>query len=960
MKRIDPNLVLAAICIVLAFTLPACPVPIPLPDGDRDGIPDILDPCPQNPDPTCMPEPEPPVAYDCANPPALTGLVKVRRPLRERYIAVLKPTRAAMGLREIEDFANRFRGVSDVRPLMRAFAARVEARHLEALMADPAVAYVQQEGTKTWVALSWGLDRVDQRSRPLDGKYEPGSDCSGAHAFVIDTGCPTSGDLNKCSQTHPDFLGRYDPVCHTQVTFGGCTDRHGHASHVAGTIGGTKWGICKNITLHGERVLDENGSGTDSGVIAGVNNAVAFKRAHPDLPVVINMSLGGSPAPALDQATCDAIDAGISVAVAAGNSSEDARLSSPARVLQAITVGASDDRDTQASFSNYGPGLDLYAPGVDIESDTPTGGTATFSGTSMASPHVAGGAAMLMAHFKTETPAQIRDRLVAAATKDALDGTGPGSPNLLLYVKQEGGGGGALYPELLLHQCSATDPRWCLPDGKPVDHAGCIACCLGNDEITWDGWPLVTVEHVEWCRRVGRSTFWHRRPGPFIASDEYWDLGGRARPTRGPSARDLAATKRWVKAGIGGPYQEVGGKADLSRWNEGFFTYNDGVLDHVCSVGGHSEDDVMDGWRLKDGCQYSPWNAARNVQGEDHCGPRVGDPVQAAWIDKWVRHSGRYGCTTYQVSNESRLTGSAAQVAAWEQWVVGEIRAAETRYGYPRHPVLTNSGLDEVVRAPWIDGSNWHSIQYAAAVGKVTGCNEVNPAPADYPREYCAAQAGKAYLWGWRAELPLAKWKADLAGIAQARASGCPQPVACTLGTPTAREAAVQGKHPTIRVQRTTAGYTVKGQEPQAGKWISGTPVANFGKSYYCQPGMNWPEACASPPTPGPVAREGDPQRPPCEAAFLEAPCPVFSQERCTGTGEQCPITWDPYLVIDGVNQNHPDNVKAGCRESTWVRENGRIVKGEWWKATAHGKGFLRACNFDGSVCGTSTFEIDQ
>jgi hypothetical protein len=124
---------------------------------------------------------------------------------------------------------------------------------------------------------------------------------------------------------------------------------------------------------------------------------------------------------------------------------------------------------------------------------------------------------------------------------------------------------------------------------------------------------------------------------------------------------------------------------------------------------------------------------------------------------------------------------------------------------------------------------------------------------------------------------------------------------------------------------------------------------------------MDWPEACAVPPCPGAVAPEGHPQRPACEAQFLEQPCPTFAMDRCTGTGEQCPITWDTYIVIDGVNQLHPANVRAGCREATYIKDpNGRLLSGEWWKATAHGKGYLKACNVDGTVCGTSTFEIDQ
>jgi hypothetical protein len=139
---------------------------------------------------------------------------------------------------------------------------------------------------------------------------------------------------------------------------------------------------------------------------------------------------------------------------------------------------------------------------------------------------------------------------------------------------------------------------------------------------------------------------------------------------------------------------------------------------------------------------------------------------------------------------------------------------------------------------------------------------------------------------------------------------------------------------------------------------ITGTPVANFGKEYYCS--IGWAEACAEGKIRGPVAQDGHPQKLACEKQFMEVPCPVFSMATCTGTGDQCPITFDPYFVINGVNQNHPENVKAGCNGEDWVKVNGQVVKGQFWRATAHGKGFIKACNADQSVCGVSTFEINQ
>ena len=141
---------------------------------------------------------------------------------------------------------------------------------------------------------------------------------------------------------------------------------------------------------------------------------------------------------------------------------------------------------------------------------------------------------------------------------------------------------------------------------------------------------------------------------------------------------------------------------------------------------------------------------------------------------------------------------------------------------------------------------------------------------------------------------------------------------------------------------------------------IGATPFANFGQAYYCTPEADWPEACAAGRRAGPVTREGHPQRLACEQQFLEAPCPTFSMDRCTGVGVECPITFDPFLIIDGVNQNHPSNVRAGCSEDYVKDPDGHPLWGEWWWATAHGKGYVRACNFDGSVCGISSFEIDQ
>ncbi len=403
---------------VLVLVLPACGGKFPLPDRDGDGVPDAIDQCPDVPGPMeNMGCPlTPPAPYDCDNPPALAGLVKTAHPLADRYIVVLKPTRA-LGL-DVASFAARFHGVSEVRPLVQAFAAKVNAQGLSALLADPAVQYVEQEGKRKLVALSWGLDRIDARAG-LDGKFNPDGDGAGIDVYINDTGVTPVKDLE----------GRVSPDCFSTIVLRGCEDGNGHGTHVSGTAAGTTWGVAKKATVHSVRFLDEQGSGTDSDAIRTLD----WIAARPGSGVV-NASWGGDPAPAIDAAVCRVIASGKVFVAAAGNESADAYSSTPARIVQVVTVGASDSSDSQAYFSNYGPGLDLYAPGVDIESDTPAGGTAVYSGTSMATPHVVGGAALLLAKYPGETPAQIRDRLVAAATKDALKGIGAGSPNALLYV----------------------------------------------------------------------------------------------------------------------------------------------------------------------------------------------------------------------------------------------------------------------------------------------------------------------------------------------------------------------------------------------------------------------------------------------------------------------------------------------------------------------------------------------
>jgi len=307
------------------------------------------------------------------------------------------------------------------------YTAKMSARQARRLAADPGVLMVEQDRKVHVEAATqrnpvWGLDRIDQRPVKASRTYTPMDDGSSVHAYVIDTGIRVS---------HQEFAGRaaygWDFVDGDSTA----NDCDGHGTHVAGTIGGTHYGVAKKVQLVAVRVLDCEGSGYLSDVIDGID----WVTANAVKPAVANLSLGGARSTSLDAAVGRSIKAGITFVVAAGNENANASTSSPAAVSAAITVGATDSRDRRASFSNYGSGLDLFAPGVDIRSSYPTSDTATAteSGTSMAAPHVTGAAALVLDAAPGYTPAQVRDFLVARATTGKVADL-KGSPNRLLYV----------------------------------------------------------------------------------------------------------------------------------------------------------------------------------------------------------------------------------------------------------------------------------------------------------------------------------------------------------------------------------------------------------------------------------------------------------------------------------------------------------------------------------------------
>lgn len=339
--------------------------------------------------------------------------------VRGGYIVMLKPGSATQAVVARLGSVLPERSITRVFDALGGFTADLTTGQAAALRKSPLVELVEADSIMS-TQETWGLDRIDQPSLPLDNSYTPSGTGSGVRAYIIDTGI---------QRAHPDFTGRVYSG-YTAINDGrGTEDCNGHGTHVAGTVGSKTYGVAKSVLLIAVRVLDCEGSGATSGVIAGMDWVTKNARR----PAVANMSLGGIYSSAINAAVKRMTDKGVTLAVAAGNDSLSSCYFSPASAGSALTVAATTRSDARASFSDYGGCVDLFAPGVDITSTWLGGGTNTISGTSMASPHVAGIAALVLQTNPTASPSTVASTIKADAARNKVSGA-KGSPNLLAQV----------------------------------------------------------------------------------------------------------------------------------------------------------------------------------------------------------------------------------------------------------------------------------------------------------------------------------------------------------------------------------------------------------------------------------------------------------------------------------------------------------------------------------------------
>jgi subtilisin family serine protease len=424
----------------------------------------------------------------------------------DRYIVVFKP-----GVADAPGLARRLVAAHGgslhhtYQHAVQGFAATLPKGSLEAVRRSPHVAHLEPDQVvsaaqaPSYIAASWGLDRLDQTVLPLDGYYGYGRTGAGVRVYIIDSGIQTA---------HPDFGGRAAAVY--DVFGGDGQDCYGHGTHVAATAGGHVYGVAKDVALRAVRVLDCGGYGSVSGVIAGLD----WVRINHIKPAVANLSLTAPASVALDDAARNLVNAGVAVTVAAGNSSANACSYSPGRIWEVFTVGSSTSGDQQSWFSNYGSCVDLYAPGSAIKSAWLGGGTNTISGTSMSAAHVAGHAALYLQDSPTAPPINITTSIRVSAHPGKLTGLGAGSPNLLEFTLYTGANYGGIRNQALPDQ---------------LIHLAGTAAVAGAVPITtlaagWSGEPVVGTQYRRFRNRVSSGYLMGSSSGLTVgpAEQDYW------------------------------------------------------------------------------------------------------------------------------------------------------------------------------------------------------------------------------------------------------------------------------------------------------------------------------------------------------------------------------------------------------------------------------------------------------